>query len=125
MTAQFPHGLVGCQSVKIMAPVWTGLEGTGVTAPPASLENAVRETSMSAFPTPATPPTAWIAYSCPMITSACANLASQDEGVRIDSVCASLSPVRMEEYALCPAAHHWDTLAPVSLGMQVLTARGT
>ncbi len=46
-----------------------------------------------------------------IVTSLCL----QDEGVRIDSLCASLSLVRMEEYALCPAAHHWDTLAPVSL----------
>lgn len=124
MTAQFPHGLGACPSVKTMAPVWTGLEGTGVTALLASLENAVRETSTSAFPTPANPPTAWIAYSCLMITSACANPASQDEGVRIDSVCANLSPVRTKEYAPCPAARHWDTLATVSLGMQVLTVRG-
>lgn len=90
---QFPHGPEGYPSVKITAHVWTGLEGTDVTALQASLENAVRETSTSAFPIPATPPTAWTAYSCPMITSVCASQASQDEGVRIDSVCASLSPV--------------------------------
>lgn len=58
MTAQFPHGRGGHPSVKITAHVWTGLEGTGVTALQASLENAVKETSTSAFPIPATLPTA-------------------------------------------------------------------
>lgn len=83
----------------------------------------MREISMSAFQTHATLPTAWIAYSCPMITSVYAEPDSQDEGVRTDTVCASHIPVGMEEHAPCPA-HHWDTLAPVSLATQVQTVRG-
>lgn len=98
MTAQFLHGLVGCPSVKIMARVWIGLEGTGVTALRASLENAVRETSMSAFRTPATPPTAWIAYSCPTITCACANPASQ---VRDASKLINVSVIYIYNIVIC------------------------
>lgn len=124
MIVQLPRGLGECPNVKIMAHVWTELEGTGVTVLQASLENVARETSTNVFPTPATPQTAWTAYSCPMITNVCANLALQDEGVKVDSACASLSPVKMEEYVPCLATPHQDTLALVSLGTQVLTVRG-
>lgn len=107
-----------------MVLAWTGLEDTGVTALQDLPENAVREISTSACQTPAILPTVWIAYSCPTITSVYASPASRGEGVRIDSVCARLIPVRTEERAPCPAAQHWVTPAPVSLVMQVLTVRG-
>lgn len=68
-----PHGLGERPNARITVHVWTRLEGTDVTALQASQENAVREISMSAFQAPATLPTAWIAYSCPMITSVYAN----------------------------------------------------
>lgn len=72
---------------------------------------------MSVSLTPAVSLTVLIASSCLMTTNVSASLASQAGGVRIGSVCVSLSLVRAEESALYPAALHWDTPALVSLVM--------
>lgn len=77
MTVRPLRGLGDRPSAKITVLVWTRLEGTGVTVLQALQENVVRAISMSAFQTHATLLTAWIAYSCPMITSVYANPDSQ------------------------------------------------